>query len=63
MATWFTVKQIAEYLQLSTSTIYSMAKEGVLPASRIGNQWRFDKADIDHWVKNNSTNQKGRQSK
>jgi excisionase family DNA binding protein len=63
MATWLTVKQVAEYLQLSTSTIYSMTKEGILPASRIRNQWRFDKIEIDHWVKNNSTNQARRKSK
>jgi len=58
MPTWFTVKQVADYLQLSTSTIYSMARDGVLPASRIGNQWRFDKAEIDHWLKNNSATQR-----
>ncbi len=53
MATWFTVKQIAEYLQLSTSTIYGLAKDGVIPASRIRNQWRFDISEIDQWLKQN----------
>ncbi len=53
MATWLTVKQVAEYLQLSTSKIYGLVKDGVIPASSIGSQWRFDKSEIDEWLKQN----------
>jgi excisionase family DNA binding protein len=63
MATWFTVKQAAGYLQISTSTIYAMARDGTLPASRVGNQWRFDKAEIDHWLKNKSSNSREKRLK
>ena len=58
MATWFTVKQVAEYLQLSPSTIYMYAKKGKIPSSCIGKQWRFDKTEIDDWVKKNKKNAK-----
>jgi excisionase family DNA binding protein len=51
MTMWYTVKQVAQYLQLSNSTVYSMARKGILPASRIGNQWRFDKMAIDDRLK------------
>lgn len=44
---WYTVKQLSDYLQLSPSTIYTMARSGKLPAARIGGQWRFNKNEID----------------
>lgn len=51
MATWLTVKQAAEYLQLSTATVYLMARENALPASRVGGQWRFEESEIDNWLR------------
>ena len=36
-----TVKELSEYLKLDRMTIYKMLKEGKIPASRIGHQWRF----------------------
>jgi excisionase family DNA binding protein len=50
MATWLTVKQLAKYLQVSEAKIYTMARAKELPASRLGNQWRFDQARIDSWL-------------
>jgi len=51
MAEWMTVKQVAEYLQMSDDKIYDMAKKGELPAVKIRQQWRFDKEEIDNWLK------------
>ena len=51
MAEWMTVKQVAEYLQMSDDKIYDMAKKGELPAVKIRQQWRFDKDEIDNWLK------------
>ncbi|OGP90117.1 MAG: hypothetical protein A2157_17425 [Deltaproteobacteria bacterium RBG_16_47_11] len=48
---WMTVKDVAEYLQLSMDLIYKMAQIGKLPASKIGVQWRFKREEIDEWVK------------
>lgn len=33
-----TVEQIAEYLQISTSSIYKMAQAGKIPAYKVGRQ-------------------------
>jgi len=41
MDKWLTVEQIAEYLQMSTSSIYKMAQRGKIPAYKVGKQWRF----------------------
>jgi excisionase family DNA binding protein len=48
---WLTVKEVAEYLKLSTDLIYKFAQNGTMPVSKIGNQWRFDREEIDTWVK------------
>jgi excisionase family DNA binding protein len=50
MDKWLTLEQIAEYLQMSTSSIYKMAQAGKIPAYKIGRQWRFKKEEIDTWV-------------
>jgi len=50
MDKWLTLEQIAEYLQMSTSSIYKMAQKGKIPAYKVGRQWRFKKEDIDRWV-------------
>jgi excisionase family DNA binding protein len=46
-----TVKQIAEYLQMSDDKIYDMAQKRELPGSKVRNQWRFEQEEIDLWVK------------
>jgi len=55
MAEWMTVKQVAEYLQMSDDKIYDMAKKGELPAVKIRQQWRFDCEEIDRWLKTQSS--------
>ena len=51
MDKWLTLEQIAEYLQMSTSSIYKMAQAGKIPAYKVGRQWRFKKEEIDKWIK------------
>ncbi len=45
-----TIKQLSEYLMVSEKTIYRMVDKGLLPALRVGAQWRFRKRDIDGWL-------------
>jgi len=54
MNKWLTLEQIAEYLQMSTSSIYKMAQAGKIPSYKIGRQWRFKKEEIDRWVEKQS---------
>ena len=44
------VKQVAQYLQLKESTIYSWAQDGKIPAIKIGRTWRFRRSDLDSWL-------------
>jgi excisionase family DNA binding protein len=45
-----TTKEIAAYLKLHEITICKFAATGVIPATRIGRVWRFDKDVIDSWI-------------
>ncbi|MBF0215635.1 MAG: helix-turn-helix domain-containing protein [Candidatus Omnitrophica bacterium] len=45
-----TVKEVADYLGLSTISIYKHAQKGDLPAFKIGNSWRFKRDSIDRWI-------------
>jgi excisionase family DNA binding protein len=48
---WLTLDELAEYLKLSRTKLYRMAQKGEIPASKIGAQWRFDREEIDEWMK------------
>ena len=46
-----TVHDIAGYLRLSEAKVYRMAKDGCIPALRIGKTWRFKRELIDEWIR------------
>jgi len=46
-----TTKELCEYLKLTEVTIYKYAKEGKIPGFRVGSRWRFDKDQIDEFLK------------
>ena len=48
---WLTLDELAEYLKLSRTKLYRMAQKGEIPASKVGSQWRFDREEIDAWMK------------
>ena len=54
MVQLMTVEEIARYLRVTKKTIYRLLKRGEIPAAKIGQQWRFDKALINHWLERNS---------
>ncbi|MFA5867774.1 MAG: helix-turn-helix domain-containing protein [Actinomycetota bacterium] len=49
--TIMTVNELAKYLRLHEQTVYKMAKDGRLPAYKVGNRWRFKKDMIDSWLR------------
>ena len=36
-----TAREVADLLRIPKSTVYELARKGVLPASRLGRTWRF----------------------
>jgi len=48
-----TLEEVADFLRLSKDTVYRMANTGKIPASKVGNQWRFRKGDVEQWIEEN----------
>src|ERR1700737_924453 len=44
-----TVKEVANYLQVSRATVLRLLKRDQLPAFKIGSDWRFNVEQIDRW--------------
>lgn len=44
------IKEVAAYLGVHTSTIYKYAQRGIIPAFKIGSDWRFSRRYIERWI-------------
>lgn len=53
METLMTLEEVANYLRLSKDTVYRLAQGRRIPASKVGNQWRFRREDVDAWLDEN----------
>lgn len=51
MTVWLTLGELAQYTKKGRSTLYRMAREGNIPAHKFGRNWRFDRDEIDRWLK------------
>ncbi len=45
-----TIDEVATYLRVSPKTVYEWAQKGEIPCGKIGNSWRFQRAEIQRWV-------------
>lgn len=45
------VEELAEYLNLQKQTIYNWLSQEKLAGMKIGGVWRFDKREIDKWLR------------
>lgn len=45
-----TLKEASEFLKLSKSTLYNLARKGKVPARRVGRSWRFVKLHLIRWL-------------
>ena len=50
-----TTKEVAEYLNIHPLTVHKYAREGKIPAFKIGTDWRFHKKYIERWIKEKSS--------
>lgn len=48
------VEGAATLLAVSSSTIYRLARQGKIPATRVGREWRFTRSNLIQWVANGS---------
>ncbi|MGE0267217.1 MAG: helix-turn-helix domain-containing protein [Candidatus Omnitrophota bacterium] len=50
------VDDLAKYLKLQKQTIYNWLNQKKISGMKIGGVWRFDKQEIDKWLKSKSRN-------
>jgi len=48
------VEDLAKYLKLKKQTIYNWLNQRKISGMKIGGVWRFDKTEIDKWLKSQS---------
>lgn len=52
MKEWLNLGTIASYLKMSRASLYKMAQQGRIPATKLGRSWRFDREAVDRWMQN-----------
>lgn len=48
---WMSVEDIADHLGVSKDTVYAWISKKEMPAHRVGRLWKFQKSEVDTWVR------------
>jgi len=48
---WLSVEEIAEHLGVTKDSVYRWIEKRGLPAHKVGKLWKFDKEEVDAWVR------------
>ena len=60
MAEWLDFKLLTAYLKMPKSTLYKLVQQKELPGHKVGRSWRFDREEIDKWIKGGRSQQGGK---
>ena len=60
MANWLSLDDLAKYLKSPKSTLYKLAQHGQIPGHKLGRSWRFDRDEVDAWIKKGKRPKHGR---
>lgn len=44
------VEEACKYLKMAKVTLYRHARNGVIPAFKVGGAWKFNKSSLDDWI-------------
>lgn len=53
---WLSVEEISQYLGVKRDTIYKWLENRQMPAHKVGRLWKFQKREIDFWIKSGKSN-------
>jgi len=57
------VEELANYLKLRKQTIYNWLNQNKITGIKVGGVWRFDKRDIDKWLRSQRVMSKSQNNK
>ena len=46
-----TIKEASQFLKIGKTTLYKLARNGEIPARKVGREWRFVKSELIKWLK------------
>jgi excisionase family DNA binding protein len=49
-----TILEVATFLKVAQRTVYRLAAAKKIPAFKVGGVWRFSRAEIENWIKQQS---------
>jgi len=50
---WLSIEEAAAYIGIGKTVLYALAREGRIPANKIGKKWAFERTQLDLWVRSN----------
>ena len=50
---WLSIEEATNYLGLGKTVLYTLTRQGKIPANRVGKKWTFEKEQLDKWVRSN----------
>jgi excisionase family DNA binding protein len=53
------IDELADYLKLKKQTIYNWLHQRKISGIKVGGVWRFDRRDIDSWLKSRRRQSRG----
>jgi excisionase family DNA binding protein len=53
-----TVREVATLLKINEKTAYKLAARGEIPGFKVGGSWRFEKAQLEEWMKSKTSKTK-----
>jgi len=56
---YYTLKDIAERLQVSYRTVYRWVRAGKLPAYKFGTEWRVKESDLREFIERHRASEAG----
>ena len=57
------IGEVAEYLRVPVSSLYKLAQQGKIPASKVGRHRRFRREFIDRWINDQTRGMKPEKEK
>ncbi|MDD5678845.1 MAG: helix-turn-helix domain-containing protein [Kiritimatiellae bacterium] len=56
---WLSMDDIADHLGVSEDTIHRWIRQKEMPAHKVGRLWKFDKDEVDVWVRSGKGSSRG----
>lgn len=54
MSEILTIREVAALLKINDKTAYKLVAKGNIPGFKVGGSWRFDRGQIESWIKRES---------